>query len=378
VIGRFGPNRRRWPEWATAKRTRSIRAETGSRSQRRTSGAPCAPPSVLVVTKMWPTASGSFRNGFLQLQVESVRKLGTRCEVFVTQEQGAGVLGYLRTALAIRRAVSSGQYDVVHAHYGLTGVSCLLQRQPLIVTLHGSDIYGSVDIDGRKTLKGYIEWLASRLAARRADVVIAVSARMAALIPWAKPVVVPVGIDTELFQSMDRAEARSQLGLDPRAHYILFAASVDNPVKRYGLAQETIAIVKRRLPDVELVAVSGEHLERMPIWMSAADALLITSLYEGGPMIHREAMACNLPVVSVDVGDVALHVSGVAQSQVVGADASLLADALEAVINSGCRSDGRARAQVLDIAATANAINEIYAQLADKATTKDRVATEVA
>jgi glycosyltransferase involved in cell wall biosynthesis len=116
----------------------------------------------------------------------------------------------------------------------------------------------------------------------------------------------------------------------------------------------------------------------MPIWMSAADALLITSLYEGGPMIHREAMACNLPVVSVDVGDVALHLSGVAQSHVIAADPSLLADALESVINSGCRSDGRARAQVLDIAATANAINEIYAQLADKATTQDRVATEVA
>jgi glycosyltransferase involved in cell wall biosynthesis len=345
----------------------AFRTETNARSQARINDAPCVPPSVLVVTKMWPTASGSFRNGFLQLQVESVRKLGTRCEVFVTQEQGPGVLGYLRTALAIRRAVSSGRYDLVHAHYGLTGVSCLLQAQPLIVTLHGSDIYGSVDIDGRKTLKGYIEWLTSRLAARRADVVIAVSARMATLIPWAKPVVVPVGIDTELFQPMDRAEARSQLGLDPQAHYILFAAGVDNPVKRYGLAQEAIAILKRRLPDVELVAVSGEHLERMPIWMSAADALLITSLYEGGPMIHREAMACNLPVVSVDVGDVALHVSGVAQSHVVAADPSLLADALEAVINSGCRSDGRARAQVLDIAATANAISEIYAQLTDKA-----------
>lgn len=325
-----------------------------------------APPRVLVVTKMWPTASGSFRNGFLALQVESVRKLGTRCEVFVTQEQGPGVRGYLRTALAIRRAVSRGQYDIVHAHYGLTGLSCLLARKPLIVTLHGSDIYGSVDIGGRKTLKGYIEWLASRLAAWRADAVIAVSARMAALIPWAEPVVVPVGIDTDLFQPIDVIEARAQLGLDPHTRYILFAAGVDNPVKRYGLAQEAIAIVKRRLPDIELVAVSGEHLERMPVWMSAANALLITSLYEGGPMIHREAMACNLPVVSVDVGDVALHVSGVAQSHVVAADPVVLADALEAVINSGCRSDGRDRAQVLDIAATANTISEIYAQLAGR------------
>jgi len=312
---------------------------------------------------MWPTPNDSFRNGFLKLQVDAVRRLGLECDVLVTQEQGSGPLGYLRTALAVRRLISSGGYDVVHAHYGLTGLSCLLQDRPLVVTLHGSDINGAIDIQGRKTRKGRLEAAISRAVARRADAVIAVSARMAALVSPATTIVVPIGIDTELFRPIDRAQARRELCLDESRHYILFAANPDNPIKRHWLAERAMGILHESHPEAELLTVFGEPFDRMPLWMNAADALLITSAYEGGPMVHREAMACNLPVVSVDVGDVALHLEDVALSRVVADDPLALAGAIREVIQSGSRSDGRRGVESTRTEATAEAIRNIYRRL---------------
>ncbi len=315
---------------------------------------------VLVVTKMWPTRD-AFRNGFLERQVNAVEALGVDCEVMVVRDDRSGPWSYLKAASAVRRRVASGRYDVVHAHYGLTGASCLLQGAPLVVTLHGSDINGSVGATGERTLKGVLEATISRAVARRADVVIAVSERMVRLIPT-QPVIVPVGIDIDLFRPVDRAVARRQLGLDQSRRYVLFAANPDNPVKRHWLAEQAVSIAQARCPEIELLTVCGEPLDRMPLWMSAADVLAITSVYEGGPMVHREAMACNLPVVSVDVGDVALHLADVVPSAIVDADAPALAAALGKVLGSGIRSNGRLRMEQAgtDAASTAEAIRDVY------------------
>ena len=42
---------------------------------------------------------------------------------------------------------------------------------------------------------------------------------------------------------------------------------------------------------------------KIPTYLNAGDLLLLTSSHEGSPVILKEALACNLPVVSVDVGD---------------------------------------------------------------------------
>lgn len=317
-------------------------------------------PKVLVVTKMWPTRQTRFRNGFLKREVEAVRQQGVECEVLVIQDTGAGPRSYLDAALAVRQQIRSGDYDLVHAHYGLTAMACLYQPRPLVVTLHGSDIYGAVDERGRNTAKGRLERAISRWVAWRADAVVTVSKRMAALIPWAKPIVVPVGIDTELFRPDARDQARRTLDLDCSTPYIIFAANPRNPVKRHWLAEQAVSLLKSDLPRAQLVSVFGEPLDRMPLWMNAADVLLITSVREGGPLVHREAMACNLPVVSVDVGDVAEHMTEVDQSCIVADDPHAVAAALKAMIARGSRSNGRTVAERTSLSTSAQALSHIY------------------
>jgi|SRR5579875_271260 len=322
-------------------------------------------PRVLTVTKMWPTTAHSMHNGFLKLQVESLRRTGVSCDVLVTQRYGSGPRGYLATARAVRSAVAAHRYDVIHAHYGLTGISCLSHGLPVVLTLHGSDIYGSVADDGHKTVKGRAEAVISRVAASRAKAVVVVSHRMASLVPWVDPIVIPIGIDTELFCPIARTLARRELGLDEHRPYVLFAANPNNPVKRYQLAKRAVDHLRRHYAEVELLAVHGEPLERMPLWMSAANVLLITSSYEGGPMVHREAMACGLPIVSVDVGDVAIHLKDVSPSEVVAAEPEALAEGLRAVIADGRRANGRSLVEATSTAASATALRRLYLTVAD-------------
>jgi glycosyltransferase involved in cell wall biosynthesis len=56
--------------------------------------------------------------------------------------------------------------------------------------------------------------------------------------------------------------------------------------------------------DVELLTVGGVPRETVARYMQACDALLVTSKHESGPAMVKEALACNLRVVSLDVGDV--------------------------------------------------------------------------
>jgi glycosyltransferase involved in cell wall biosynthesis len=246
---------------------------------------------VLVVTNMTPDAEAPARGRFVRDQVEALRRAGVDVELYSFP---VGAREYPRATRDIRRIWRADRFDLVHAHYGLAGWCASLARaRPLIVTFHGTDV--------RHPAVGPL----SRRLARRLDLVAgasralfeAESGRPGLPRLEGERAVLPCGADLETFRPASRSAARERLGLDPGGRYLLFPASASRPVKRHDRAAQVA-----RLAGAELLSGGRIAAERMPDWINAANAVLVTSDNEGFGLGAVEALACDVPVLSTPVG----------------------------------------------------------------------------
>jgi teichuronic acid biosynthesis glycosyltransferase TuaC len=319
------------------------------------------PLRVLMVTTDWPTPDRPRTTNFIRRQADALRTAGGDIDVF--HFRGAqNPLNYVRAWRAVRRHLATGRYDLVHAQFGQSGLVALPKRVPLVVTFRGSDLLGMVsDKTGRHTWRGrLVQWL-SRMVARRADAVIVVSEHMKAQLPAAvHPSVIPSGLDLELFHPIPRDEARQRLGWRLDRRVVLFVGRPFQARKRHALARDAVERLDRSLA-AELVVAWGVPYAEMPLYMSAADVLVCTSMQEGSPNAVKEALACNLPVVSVPVGDVALRLQGIDGCELCANDQpETIAAALERVLRRGRRINGHDAVQALNEALLSEQVIGIY------------------
>lgn len=236
----------------------------------------------------------SFNKGhfapFIVEQADSLRRQG--CEVDFFGLQGKGLQGYLYNLPKLKQRIKAYKPDVIHAHYGLSGLLANLQRKvPVVTTYHGSDI------NDKKVLPF------SKLAMRLSAWNVFVSQKALNLVqPKKKYSLLPCGIDFSDAQLTHRKEARQKMGLSQDKCYILFAGAFDNAVKNAPLAKEVVSLLQDA--NVEMIELKGFSREEVTLLMCGVDAFLMTSNSEGSPQVIKEAMACGCPIVSVDVGDV--------------------------------------------------------------------------
>lgn len=255
---------------------------------------------VLVVTNFVPDAAAPQRGRWVRDQVDELRRLGAEIELF-SFPPGAG--HYLPAALRLRRLLRRQAYDLVHVHYGLTAWSAWLAgARPLAVTFHGTDV--------RHPVVGPL----SRRLAWRADLVTAVSRALfgpedgrPGLPPVPGSAVLPCGPDLGRFRPLSRAEARRELGLEPDGRYLLFPANPDRDEKRADRAAAVAAA-----SGAELLTGGSIEPDLMPLWVNAANAVLVTSDYEGFGLACVEALACDVPVLSTPVGIAPFALAGIA------------------------------------------------------------------
>lgn len=255
---------------------------------------------------------------------------------------GRSVVSFLTDLLSCYRQIARFQPQIIHAQYGTkTGLFCtLLNRRPMIVTFRGSDINPT---PSRARMVSFMKRLVSQVAGLRADAVICVSQEIRDRLWWCKDraIVLPTGVDTDVFYPRDRNECRATLGWQQSARIILFYAGRNPAVKRLDLAEAAVNLLRKSGTTVDFQVMRGEiDPDLVPILMNAADCFLLTSDYEGSPTVVQEAKACNLPVVSVDVGDVATQLHGTRGNAIVERDPRSIADAIAQVLERGTRSDG--------------------------------------
>ncbi|MEX2493393.1 MAG: glycosyltransferase family 4 protein [Nitrospirales bacterium] len=279
-------------------------------------------------------------------QANSLLELGCVIETYGFSNRRS-LLGLLNGALALRKKIYEFKADLVHVHFGAAQavIAVMVSSKPVVISFCGSDLLGNYDSSGRKTWSGYLSGWLSQLAALGAQRCIAKTEELKQTLWFStckkKCVVIPNGVNLDLFVAMPRSEARALLGWSHEDPVVLFMDRKGAWVKNRNLANASYEEAKKNIPSLRFQVVETEPPERMPIFMNAADVLLITSRHEGSNNTVKEALACNLPVVSTPVGDIPQRLAGVHPSAVAPSDPKIVADALTKILRQKIRSNGR-------------------------------------
>jgi glycosyltransferase involved in cell wall biosynthesis len=283
---------------------------------------------------------------FVDEQAHALRASGVTVDLF--DLPGRALRAYLGRYGELRRRIRQGQYHIVHAHYGLSGFLCVLQRLcPTVVTFQGSDVNGVPFVRP-------FSRLAYRFSAHSIFVEKSMKKRIGACEHTS---VIQYGIALTELPLLDKVAARSCLGLDPEAKLVLFASSADRAEKNYDLARAAVELIPGV---VSLLELGGYDRKRYVQLLNAVDVFLMTSFSEGSPVSIKEAMAVNCPIVSTDVGDVRATIERTRGCFMTSYEPRDVADRLRQALACEGRTNGRRSVENLDNAAIAARLVELY------------------
>jgi glycosyltransferase involved in cell wall biosynthesis len=307
---------------------------------------------ILAVTNTYPTAEKPGDTPQIRDQLEALKAKGVQVELMYV-DRHKGKWSYVEAAwriflLSFRRK----RYHLIHAYYGHCGLLARLQiRYPIVVTFLGSDLLHPRD--------GAIGKAVARLANR----IIVQSEEMKRIAKRDDAYVIPMGVNLELFISYPMEDARRELGLALDERLVLFPWNPARAVKRFDLVEEAIQIVQQSDGRVHLVSIFDEPHETVVKYMNACDVMVLASDHEGSPMALREAMACNLPIVSVDVGDVRQIIENTEGCYICKREPSDIAAKLGFALERGGRTCGARVVQRTGAAWGADQVVQVYDRL---------------
>lgn len=303
---------------------------------------------------------------FFENQIRILEQLGVNCrvidvsrfhasnETFVEsagRPQNHSVIDYLRFLKPVLRNTIRS-FDIVQTNHGLTAPFHLIYPHvPTVTSLWGGEANGKYG------------WIV-RQCVRSSDANVVMSNRMRKQLRR-DSYVIPHGVDINVFKPLNQSESQRQLDWNRNAAHVLFPYAPERTEKNYSLAKRVVQEAREKLdrPVILQVVYDVPH-DEIPTYMNASDVLLLTSTREGSPNSVKEALACNLPIVSTDVGDVAERLEGVSPSR-VATDKSSIVDALVEVIHADDRSNGRDVVDEVSLESMGKQMLDIYEELLD-------------
>jgi len=286
---------------------------------------------------------------FIHEQILEIKNRGMDVDVFFIE--GKEAKGYLKNLKFLKSKIRKGNYDLVHAHFGLSGLLSAMQRiKPVVVTFHGSDI------------NVFKTNLFSSVACYLSKWRIFVSSNLFKKMfikPKNRYSVIPCGVDFEIFYPVDKKKARNILALNNHEKYIMFASTFSNKVKNYPLAKKAVDLIGK----INLLELKDRSRYEVNLLLNAVDLLLMTSYSEGSPQVIKEAMASNCPIVSTNVGDVRELIENTEGCYITTFNPKDVADKISMAFDYNNRTNGREKIKHLENSIIANKIIEVYAKV---------------
>lgn len=316
---------------------------------------------------MWPDSQRSWYGSFVYSQARSLERIGVDLDVLYVPGYRSS-REYARGAGEVLRRSGRQKYDLVHAHYGHSGVLARLQtKAPVLLSYCGDDLLGTPKPDGIGLTRRSVT-LAHSFAqlSRILQATITKSEEMELRLPVSsrkRNNVIPNGVDLSKFEPIQKDVARGRLGWSGRSKNLLFVGNPDFPRKNVRLAEAVRDELLRRGIQVELRIAWQVEPDLVPVWMAASDVLIFPSLFEGSPNTVKEAMAMELPIVSAPVGDVPERFRDIEGTFVAERDPKIMADNVELALGHDRAPQARAAIAELSIERTAGRIGVLYQSL---------------
>ena len=310
---------------------------------------------VLHFTAMWPTHEFPHSGTFVKNLVNGLRKRGGVHEVlFIPVYKSKWE--YVKAFKILKDVLKAKKYHLVHSQYAHCNlIAGLVSRIPVVGHFHGEFGYGN-----------YInEYYKDSLIAKFASKIIKASI---VVNPWdikhvcsKYKAVIPIGVDPDFFYPMDRVKACKALGWDPKPLKVLFPSDPKRPEKNYGLFKKVLNKLKKEFCDLKEVILHRVPYEKVPLYMNAVDLMILSSKTEASPTVIKEALACNLPIISTPVGDTLECLKGVRNSAVVRPEG--IYEVARDILKKRTRSNGRIKISHYSLEITINKVLRFYQKI---------------
>ena len=320
--------------------------------------------NVLQIAGGLPTSERPSLQPFIKAQIDSLIKAGLNVQILDVKGYES-ILNYITYGKKVKQIVNEKKIDLIHAHYGYCGITALLAKtnKPIILSLMGSDLLGSPNTKGNITFKGRFDRFLTKFVSQRVNRLIVKSNEMKSKINFNMPIdVVPNGVDFSFFKPNNKKENRLKLGINEDDYVVLFLGDQKIGRKNFKLAKAGFDkfINDVKTSNAHLLTPFGVSQKQVIDFMNAADVLLLTSFWEGSPNVIKESMACNLPIISVNVGDVNEVIKNTFNCFLVDYSASEIAEKLKIIYDNRLPSNGREKISQFNDEIIAKKIIQIY------------------
>lgn len=321
---------------------------------------------ILLVTNMYPCTENPTYGIFVQEQERAISQEYPDVRYTVAFINGRhGKNEYIKSIFKIRKLINEQHFDLIHIHYGFSGLFLLLgklpKKIPILITLHGGDIQA----EQGKTIQ---VWLTKQIL-KKANTAITLNRQMDEIVKkYTKYTnIIPCSVNTNLF-----IPSTTPKTTNPQEElHIIFPSDRNRKVKNYPLFEQTISVLKNKY-GIKCHTSEIKNMSRAEVAQlyQNANLMIMTSISEGSPQVVKEAMACNLPVISTNVGDVSQLLENVKNSAVsTKMEAEELARlAFQAMNNQIQGIDGREKIfqMHIDDQSIAKRIYQVYLSLLTK------------